>query len=62
MGKKPRKRLESKGKPNQSSIELNRVISKSLSEKFCKRLRKSKEKGLGICFHIFTKVVYRIAI
>ena len=66
MGKKSIRRLESKGKRKFKS-KLTKTLKSQIKVIVTEILRKatkskSKEKGLGICFHIFTKVVYRIAI
>ena len=63
LGKKP---MKSKGLSQRKTRSKYHKTQKSqikvIVTEILKRLRKSKEKGLGICFHIFTKVVYRIAI
>ena len=63
LGKKPMKcKGLSQRKTKSKYHETQKSQIKVIVTEILKRLRKSKEKGLGICFHIFTKVVYRIAI
>ena len=63
LGKKPMKfKGLSQRKTKSKYHKTQKSQIKVIVTEILKRLRKSKEKGLGICFHIFTKVVYRIAI
>ena len=63
MGKKPIRRLESKGNKSKrlKMIKSKLTKGKESNQSHCRRnfeksyKSKSKEKGLGICFHIFTK-------